>query len=87
MWLKGKADKAEIAEVLATFYENLCTSRRNGDPAQIHGPSSSDTIPHFTAEELDKAIKETKQGKAGDEHGVRAELFKVDRPPLGQIIG
>ncbi|CAK0876937.1 unnamed protein product [Prorocentrum cordatum] len=79
-------DRTSIAEVFAQFYEDLYATTRGQDRPEVYAPGGAESVPPFTTEELDAAIRLMKKGKAGDDHGVKAELLKVDCPTLGSLM-
>ena len=83
---KLKHEKKDVAEVFATFYETLYKSRRSDYAQHVYSAVAADPIPAFTMEELARALKQMKAGKARDEAGVVAEMIKLDCPILHEMI-
>ena len=77
--------KAEIAEVFATFYEELYKSRGPAEAHQ-HLPGGVPPIPTFSLEELQAALKKMRPGKSRDTSGIAAEMLKIDCPILQQMV-
>ena len=82
-----KSEKQEIADVFATFYEELYRTRREGGrDSGTYACRNAGAIAAFTPEELADALKQMKSGKAGDAGMIFAEMIKVDCPVLHAII-
>ena len=87
-------DKDTIADVFATFYEELYRAR-SGDSNTCSFEESSETDPNktwlseiepFTLAELEAALKLLKRGKAGDDNGLSAELLRDGTKTLRGMI-
>ena len=73
---KVQTDKSSIAEVFATFYEELYSSRDElRDAVDGYRPSPSGTMP-FTMHELVGELRSLKGGKCPDGAGIVAEMLK-----------
>ena len=76
-------DRQEIADVFADFYENLYARQQTTPNATLHAQRQHDTtdsttqpIPPFTLDELDKALRQLRNGKTCDTTGIIAEMLK-----------
>ena len=65
-----------IANIFATFYEELYSRRVTEDAYEANGQVEGDSVPAFTENELLKALKSLKNGKCKDTAGIRAEMLK-----------
>ena len=83
-------DRKTIADIFATFYEELYTSTRSESyrPAQseTHNDDERITIPPFTMQELERELKNLKSGKAGDQKGIIAEMVKINSHELRLVL-
>ena len=78
-------DRQAIADVFAAFYEDLFNSRC--DKSEMMMPDLEVTpFEPFTNEEVHRALKGMKRGKAGDSHGLVAELLKDGGDSLRSAI-
>ena len=79
-----------IADVFASFYEALYQQKGEATAHTTPAPSATqrDTnpIPSFTPTELDKGIKQLKNGKAADSAGIVAEMIKQGGPRLRDVL-
>ena len=79
-----------IADIFATFYEELYTSTRSESdrPAQneTHNDDERITIPPFTMQELERELKNLKSGKASDQKGIIAEMVKINSHELRLVL-
>ena len=71
-------EKEDIAEIFATFYEDLYASRNRHHGAATYSRDCTQTIAPFTREELHACLKQMSLGKAADSLGITAEMLKVD---------
>ena len=69
-------DKQSIAEVFATFYENLYDCREDLRASLTDYPSARMGAEPFTVEELEGEMKTLKEGKCPDSAGLVAEMLK-----------
>ena len=66
------SDQDGIAEVFASFHENLHTGRKI-----VKGPDTARTQSQpFTRKELTDALSRTRKGKAADDSGIVVEMLK-----------
>ena len=76
--------KKEISEVFASFYESLYSSARATPMAtQEVGTQSLEPV---SIEELDRALKQVKCGRAHDGAGVAAEMLKYGGEHLRKAV-
>lgn len=84
-----ETDRQSIADIFATFYEDLYR-RRSPSATQSAGTTTNATtdqpVPPFTPDELKKAIKQLKKGKCKDTVGVVAEMIKEGGPQLHRYL-
>ena len=81
-----KHDKSDIAEVFASFYEDLYRSRSNTRSADTYKLYADKAIFPFTRSELRSALKQMKAGKAKDAAGICAEMVTVDCHLVHEMI-
>lgn len=79
------SSKEGIAEVFAMFYENLYDSKRPSGLQHSRGDTSP-AAPPFTTEELLRALRRLKNGKAKDCQGIVAEMLKLGGEKLHESI-
>ena len=84
-------EKQDIADVFATFYEELYKSRERADEKketeeEYDQRSGSREEMAFTIEELTSAVKSMKRGKTKDQRGIIAEMVKSGSTKLHQCI-
>ena len=75
-------DRQSIADMFATFYEHLYKRRRHDDQPNHqehpeHNANNTTSIPPFTMKELQKSIKELRNGRSRDTSGLLAEMLKA----------
>eukprot|EP00959_Pyramimonas_sp_CCMP1952_P205669 4301053-Pyramimonas_sp.AAC.1 len=77
-------DRQSIADVFATFYEQLYQDTRSA----AHAATRPDTppIPAFTNSEIEHALKGLKSNKAADTEGIVAEMLKSGGKALRYIL-
>ena len=79
-------DRQSIADVFATFYEELYRRRpQESDANTITNTidnNAHDDIPPFSLQEIDKAIHQLRSGKCKDTNGLIAEMLKTGGPTL-----
>ena len=63
--------KISIAQVTASFYENLCYSSR-----AFQMIDSTEAVPTFAMDDFQTSLRKLKNSKAGDTGGVVAEMLK-----------
>ena len=82
------SDRQGIADVFATFYENLYSRKHCPGEAGITSSSSGEQsdIPPVTAEEVRTQVKKLKKGKAADSAGIVAEMFKDGGDYLLEVL-
>ena len=71
-----QTSRRSIANIFATFYEELYSKHHVEEMHEDTGQVNSDRVPAFTDNELVKALKALKNGKCKDTAGVRAEMLK-----------
>jgi hypothetical protein len=71
-----QTNRMSIANVFATFYEELYSRRVTEDAYEATGQVEGDNVPAFTENELLKALRSLKNGKCKDTAGIRAEMLK-----------
>ena len=90
----------DLADVFATFYEHLyqdthkhhshnpppsnMTTNQNND--HDNNDNSTSHIPPFTRHELQKSLKQMKDGKAADSNGIVAEMLKAGGDTLKEVL-
>ena len=80
-------NKKEIADVFADFYTKLYVSKtQEAEDTYYKDQCPDPVIDAFTLEELEAALKKMKRGKAKDDTGVIAEMFKDGSEGLLQAI-
>ena len=86
-------DRQEIADVFADFYESLYTRQQYATTTTMHAPpqhndadSTTQPIPPFTLDELDKALRQLRNGKSSDTTGIIAEMIKECNDALHQHL-
>jgi len=87
-------DRQGIADVFADFYEKLYAQRQTTSTATtyITPPHNSnehccdEPIPPFTQKELDKALRQLRNGRSCDTDGILAEMIKEGNDALHQHL-
>ena len=89
---EAEAGRQSIADIFASFYEDLCRQRhRQYPPANPNNDSATattddntatpnnntDQIRPFTMDELRSSIKQLRNGKCKDTSGIVAEMIKL----------
>ena len=78
-------DRQSIADVFATFYEDLYRCRPTDETADNtinHSHDHVQDIPPFSFEEISDAINQLRNGKCKDTTGLIAEMLKAGGPLL-----
>ena len=78
-------DRQSIADVFATFYEDLYRCRSTDTNAAAHTSIPRrhlPDIPPFSMKEIKLAIKQLRNGKCRDTTGLMAEMLKAGGPTL-----
>ena len=78
------SDRQKIADIFATFYEELYSSRTTCQPCFVN--EDGDNIPPFTVEELKSELKKLKDKKCRDTSGLVAEMLKCGGETLASIL-
>ena len=73
---KTKTHRMSIANIFASFYEELYSKQGSGVANDNAEHINRDEIPVFTENELMKALKSLKNGKCKDTAGIKAEMLK-----------
>ena len=80
-------DRQDIADVFATFYEELYRCRQpHSDPTTSTDDHNHDTIAVFSMTELVKALNQLRSGRCRDTTGLLAEMLKEGGPTLRQHL-
>jgi len=81
-------DRQSIADVFATFYEQLYndTQKHTDNGHQPWRDDKGNHIPAFTKQELHKALRQLKNGKAADSNGIVAEMLKTGESTLREVL-
>ena len=78
-----RRERSEIAEVFASFYEDLYKSTiTGGEQSMSSFQNRCSGIPPFNLAELKHALKQMKNCKAADSTGLIAEMLKTNRERL-----
>ena len=83
---KSQTNRMSIANIFATFYEELYSKRDAGRTRDDIGQTSSDDVSDFTEHELMKALKTLKNGKCKDTAGIRAEMLKNTGSSMRNVL-
>ena len=79
-------DRQGTADILASSYEKLYCSSLDSADVHFELGEGNTTIPPFSRSDLMHKLHALKSGKARDQRGVFAELFKFGRPYLVDVL-
>ena len=79
-------DEQGIADVFASFYEQLYAAKGEHQYGGCSLGSQTDSLEPFTHQELKAALKSMKRGRAKDESGIIAEMVKDASPSMLGLI-
>jgi len=83
---KEVTDRQSIADVFADFYDDLYATRHGQTSAHSSDFGDPETIPPFTAGELEEAVRHLRNGRSKDGAGVIAEMIKAGGEALIAVL-